>query len=1031
MLFIKSQEVKKMSKESKSDKIKPKINIDGKELEFEPGETILQIAERSNIYIPKLCYIEGLTPYGGCRLCIVKVEGDPKPYQTSCSTPARDGMKIITKDDELQSMRKETLQLILSEHPSNCLICGHNKTCDDLNSQPTKIPSSRIFGCFSCASKYTCELREICNYLNIDKLDYEFHYKNHKPKTSEPFILRDYNLCINCGRCVRICSELRGINAIDFMFRGYNVYIGSSISTPLVDSNCIFCGACVDICPVGVYTAKKPKWVYDRNNFKEGFCIFCNMDCKMNYYFDKVEEETDSTQNYRLIESIPSKNWFNKGQACVIGRFCIPDIVLSPIRIKSPLIKSGYRFVSTTWENVYSTLVRKLKEFDPNEIAIIASPDLTNESAFLLYLLGKKILKTQNIAINTHDYLITNIYYLKNLSNQKRLYTNINVANNIILIETDVQNMYQVLLVDLIKAKNRGANLIAIHSNELDLPNETKRLLNKEIVVSQEEVPKVIEKLKSEYNIDFIILGSYIYPSITKTIVNMFENSNATIIPLSVGSNIEGVGSLFPTPISKIIDKIKSNQIKLLIITERIDNVIKDMNLNIDQIVNNLNYLVTIDIYENEFMNYSNIILPASTYLEDWGSIVNFERKIIKFDKVMDPLFDSKPDRLIFSEIISYLDNSIAKDLNNLSEAWFDNNNEYKDMINNPPNNSETIEQILIKKVNVPNSWRNYKFRGMPIYKLVDDLRFIIEHRESTSALCEEKIENIKEYKPSENSIDFYINSAGILSSNGVNYGLSIFQSIINSIKSANFEFNLILDENNNVFNYYKEDEFCLCNNYKRTLEYSNAIINLSKYPINCYIKYKNPDDGKEQYEFIDKLLLLKKEILSIHPKKIIETFKKYSENENNGNSINNGMQMIALLAAQQSSEYATLINKSESSIIQMNKSKENKQNLPDWYIWNPMLHLENMIDKSVLKSIFEKQQIIKPIVDILPDKCIGCNRCINICPHNAIDIFYSSKSWVYENKIPNISKITTSKCFKCTTCIPHCPVNAIIIKKW
>ena len=229
----------------------PTITIDGKELKIKKGQTILEVARGGGIYIPTMCDIEGLTPFGACRLCTVKVIGDRKPFQTACSSPAAPGMTIITKDDELQDIRRDILQMRLSEHPSGCLVCGHNEVCDDLKENQDQQPANRTFGCFACSRKEICDLRRIVEYLGISELDYDFEYKNVPVENEDPFFERDYNLCIFCGRCVRVCTELRGINAIDFMKRGHEAHISTANDISHLDSNCQFCGACVDVCPVG------------------------------------------------------------------------------------------------------------------------------------------------------------------------------------------------------------------------------------------------------------------------------------------------------------------------------------------------------------------------------------------------------------------------------------------------------------------------------------------------------------------------------------------------------------------------------------------------------------------------------------------------------------------------------------------------------------------------------------------------------------------------------------------------------------
>ena len=137
---------------------KKTLKINETEIEFFEGETILEVARKADIFIPTLCYIENLTPYGACRLCIVKVDG-MKGYPTACSTPAQDNMKIITNDDELQELRREVLKLILSEHPYSCLVCDNKNKCEEDGRSESK--AGRSFGCFFCSSKETCDLRKI------------------------------------------------------------------------------------------------------------------------------------------------------------------------------------------------------------------------------------------------------------------------------------------------------------------------------------------------------------------------------------------------------------------------------------------------------------------------------------------------------------------------------------------------------------------------------------------------------------------------------------------------------------------------------------------------------------------------------------------------------------------------------------------------------------------------------------------------------------------------------------------------------
>jgi NADH dehydrogenase/NADH:ubiquinone oxidoreductase subunit G len=205
------------------DQPKNLLNIDNKSIEFIKGQTILEVAQKADIYIPTLCYIENLTPYGGCRLCIVKVEG-MRGYPTACSTIAENGMNITTNDEELRELRIEVLKLILSEHPFSCLTCESRGNCEEQRKGENK--AGRSFGCFFCSSKDHCDLRSITDYLEITDIEYQLEYRNSSLKRNDPFIEVDPNLCILCGKCVRICNELRNIgNSLYMWFLRYRMQI--------------------------------------------------------------------------------------------------------------------------------------------------------------------------------------------------------------------------------------------------------------------------------------------------------------------------------------------------------------------------------------------------------------------------------------------------------------------------------------------------------------------------------------------------------------------------------------------------------------------------------------------------------------------------------------------------------------------------------------------------------------------------------------------------------------------------------------
>ncbi|MGB6338409.1 MAG: 2Fe-2S iron-sulfur cluster-binding protein, partial [Candidatus Aminicenantaceae bacterium] len=201
-----------------------KIIIDNKMIETEGQKTILNVARDNRIYIPSLCDHKELSPFTGCRICLVEIKGR-RGYPPSCGTYVEEGMEIVTDSPELRKLRKDILELILSEHPNACLICSEKDSCDDYKSTIRKV--GEVTGCVLCSNNRRCELQDVVDALKLEKVGFPSVYRDFEIKRRDPFFDRNYNLCILCGRCVRVCHELRGASAIAFVNRGPDEVIGT------------------------------------------------------------------------------------------------------------------------------------------------------------------------------------------------------------------------------------------------------------------------------------------------------------------------------------------------------------------------------------------------------------------------------------------------------------------------------------------------------------------------------------------------------------------------------------------------------------------------------------------------------------------------------------------------------------------------------------------------------------------------------------------------------------------------------------
>ncbi len=201
-----------------------KLKIDGSEVEVPEGTTILDAAKAVGIIIPTLCTLEGCTPYGGCRLCMVEIHGSPK-FFAACVTPVNTGMDVVTNSDKLKDYRKMALQMILAERTHICSVCVANNAC---------------------------ELQKLANELGVDHVMFEREWPREPVDSTHDFLVLDRNRCILCTRCVRVCDEVEGVHTLDLMHRGKDSQVIVDLDQLWGEStSCTSCRKCAKVCPVG------------------------------------------------------------------------------------------------------------------------------------------------------------------------------------------------------------------------------------------------------------------------------------------------------------------------------------------------------------------------------------------------------------------------------------------------------------------------------------------------------------------------------------------------------------------------------------------------------------------------------------------------------------------------------------------------------------------------------------------------------------------------------------------------------------
>jgi formate dehydrogenase alpha subunit len=424
--------------------------IDGEPVQAMPGSTILDAALQAGMYIPTLCYLKDLKPYGGCRLCMVEIKGW-KGFPTACTTPLEPGMEILTKTQHLQKLRAEILEFTLSEHPYTCLVCQDRKACTEFMHTTRK--SGTVTGCNFCTSNGDCELQELIDYLELADVRFPISYRNLPAERKNPFYDLDYNLCILCGRCVRICNEERNSHVLAFVQRGNSAIVGTAFNESQLDAGCEFCGACVDVCPTGSISEKMGKWAGLPSQSTETSCVLCSVGCTMNV----------NIRDNRVVNVGPEPGRRTEPrQLCLQGKFLPGDFSHHPSRIHTPLIRRSGKWVEVSWKEALQHTSMKLAKYRDGQFGMICSAQDTLEDNYILQKFTRKVMRSNHVdlfASYPDRDLAAEIHHL-NGGRPGTLTRDILKADTCLILGTDASVSHPMLENSIRKAFNEGHNIL-------------------------------------------------------------------------------------------------------------------------------------------------------------------------------------------------------------------------------------------------------------------------------------------------------------------------------------------------------------------------------------------------------------------------------------------------------------------------------------------------------------------------------------------------------------------------------------------
>jgi formate dehydrogenase alpha subunit len=449
------------------------LTINGIQVRAKPGMTVLEAAQAHDIYIPTLCYHPKLPPVGACRLCVVEIE-NMRGFPTACTVPVAEGMVIHTETEALQNLRRETFALILSEHPYTCLVCEQRGRCDDF--QGTVRKAAVTTGCQYCPNNGQCEIQDLVDYLDLQEIPYPIAYRGLPVEQDDPFFDRDYNLCILCGRCVRVCQDVRHNGVLAFTYRGSQAIVSTAFGRSHLDVGCQFCGACVDVCPTGALADKRGKWEGVPTAIVPSVCPYCSVGCAVNV----------QVKNRKVIRTVGHDDGpANDGQLCVRGRFGVVDVVHNLARLKAPLVRRHGRLVAVSWDEALDVVAQGLSPYQDDEFALVASATASNEEIYLLQKFARAVMHSHNVALTAGfpaplslagrgargegvDELVDSLRTINGPAIR-----DVRDAMCILALGTNLDNSHPILGLEVRHALSKGAHLITVDTRQTSMAKQS------------------------------------------------------------------------------------------------------------------------------------------------------------------------------------------------------------------------------------------------------------------------------------------------------------------------------------------------------------------------------------------------------------------------------------------------------------------------------------------------------------------------------------------------------------------------------
>ena len=677
----------------------PKITINGKEIEFEKGMTVLQACELAEVEIPRFCYHEKLSIAGNCRMCLVEMEKSPKPI-ASCAMPATEGMNIKTNTASVEKARKGVMEFLLANHPLDCPVCDQGGECD---------------------------LQDQSMYYGVDKSRFVENKRQVKEKYMGPLIKTQMTRCIHCTRCVRFATEVAGVPEIGAIGRGENMEITTYLEKAMESE---LSANVIDLCPVGALTSKPYAFEARPWELKKTESVDV-----MDAVGSNIRVDTYNWEVKRILPRL--NNDINEEWISDKTRYSCDGLLKQ--RLDVPYIKKNKKLQKSTWDEAISLLVDKIKSTNTDEIGGHIG-DMVNLENALSFKKFFSVLDSANLEFREKSFYINSSEKSNYIFNSS--IRGIEESDFILLIGTNPRHEATILNARIRKAFVQKQIPIFSIGDPGDLTYEYTKVSNKtdEIKKIFNKEGELAKKLFSSKKPLIIIgesalelkSGKYLFEGLKNILINNNFISKEWNAFNFLPQNASTVGLIDLKILSKedeeknsFFEKLNNNKFKLLYLLGS-DNL---------EIKKNNEFIIYQGSHGDRGAEIADIILPSAAFTEQNGLYVNLEGRVQECKKASYPIGEALEDWKIFNLILKKL-----KKKDNLSN--FDLLR--KETLNLIPNFTEINELPSFDDSKVINTSANFFSETIKIRELDYFFTNSISRASKTMSECRQIKQDLK-----------------------------------------------------------------------------------------------------------------------------------------------------------------------------------------------------------------------------------------------------------------------------------------------